>query len=73
MASFIQSSTKHLPHPFPSQLPQPTLTSENTDSDDEVDPDVDPSQPWLTELNRYFNMHDIVAPGITMVEWWGGK
>ena len=64
-------------HIFSHPTPSADSDSENSNTDDEVDPDVDPSQrPWLkplTELNRYLNTYDVVTPGITMVEWCGGK
>lgn len=43
----------------------------NSNSEDEVDPQLDPSKPWLAEYNRYISTIESVPTEMGIVQWWG--
>jgi hypothetical protein len=48
--------------------------SDDGDSDDDPDPSAatfDPKKPWLKEYHLYLDVRDELAPGQSIVQWWG--
>jgi hypothetical protein len=48
--------------------------SDDGDSDDDTDPSAatfDPKKPWLKEYHLYLDVRDELAPGQSIVQWWG--
>ena len=48
--------------------------SDDGDSDDDPNPSAatfDPKKPWLKEYHLYLDVWDKLAPGQSIVQWWG--
>lgn len=51
-------------------LPRRTIDTDS-EGDDEVDPLLDPSKPWLAEFDRYLTTVESIPNDMTIAEWWG--